>query len=506
MLGLDPAGVTNCRVLELGCAVGGNIIPMAYALPDSEFVGVDYAPQQIETGRATIADMGLTNIRLETADIREIKADFGQFDYIIAHGVYSWVPAPVRDALLAVCRQNLAPQGVAYISYNTYPGWHMLGAIREMMLYHTRNEPHGLSQVQKARQFLDFLVESIPAPEEKFGSFLGSYAAWLEEHVEKTEERTDALMLHDELEIVNDPVYFHEFNAHAGRHGLQYLAEAEFPTVMPTNFAPETAKRLYQMSRSIIEVEQYMDFLRNRTFRQTLLCRHEVPVVRSMQPDPRKMASFYISSRAVPVSKRPDIHGDRIEAFRAPDDAKLSTDHPVSKAALAHLAKISPAAIPFLDLLREAWAVIYADTDPLPEKRGEDATVLAANLLRGFAYSMNLIELRRHRPPITVEVSDRPVASLYARYQVNQGVEKITNLRHERVNLDPLTRQLIPFLDGAHGREALIDHFLTLAAEGRIGVEIEGEAITDPAESRRIMAREIDKSLTWLARTALLVE
>ena len=148
LLGMDPPPVGRCRVLELGCAAGGNLIPMALGLPDSEFVGIDLSTRQIAEGRAAVDALGLQNITLEPVNILEIEADFGQFDYIIAHGVYSWVPADVQDKLLEVCRQNLSPNGVAYVSYNTYPGWRLHGAIRDMMLYHTQD----LSDPQEKNQ------------------------------------------------------------------------------------------------------------------------------------------------------------------------------------------------------------------------------------------------------------------------------------------------------------------------------------------------------------------
>ena len=130
LLGLDPASPEKCRVLELGTASGWNIIPFAHAFPESQFVGIDISPIQIQEGQAAIQALGLQNIRLEARDILEITPELGEFDYIIAHGVYSWVPPEVRDALMRVCKQNLAPNGVVYISYNTYPGSYMTRMVR----------------------------------------------------------------------------------------------------------------------------------------------------------------------------------------------------------------------------------------------------------------------------------------------------------------------------------------------------------------------------------------
>lgn len=133
LYGMKPAPVDRCRVLELGCADGGNIIPMAEVLPASELVGIDVSETEISTGGETIRALALDNIRLEMADILDIDASLGRFDYVICHGVFSWVPDEVQDKIFAVCRQNLADNGVAYVNYNTYPGWHVQGMIRDML-------------------------------------------------------------------------------------------------------------------------------------------------------------------------------------------------------------------------------------------------------------------------------------------------------------------------------------------------------------------------------------
>ena len=137
--GMTPASPDRCRVLELGCSDGGNLIPMAYALPDSQFLGLDSSAREIATGQQRIANYGLANVALRQVNILDVGPELGQFDYILACGVYSWLPAEVQDKLLQLCQQLLAPQGVAYVNYNTYPGWFLRGMARAIMLHHTRN-------------------------------------------------------------------------------------------------------------------------------------------------------------------------------------------------------------------------------------------------------------------------------------------------------------------------------------------------------------------------------
>src|SRR3974390_1016954 len=123
LLAIEAAPPGEARILELGCAVGGNIIPLAARHPRTTVVGVDLSSAQVAAARARIADLKLANIEIRCQSIEQVleTAD-APFDYIICHGVYSWVPAPLRETILRICRQRLSPRGVAVVSYKRLPG------------------------------------------------------------------------------------------------------------------------------------------------------------------------------------------------------------------------------------------------------------------------------------------------------------------------------------------------------------------------------------------------
>ena len=231
LLGRQPAPVTECRVLEIGCAAGGNLLPMAYALPRSEFVGIDYSSRQIADGKQRIEALGLHNVQLICADLAEIdaflEAELGTFDYFVAHGVYSWTPPPVRDALLALCKRLLRPNGVAYVSYNTYPGWHSLGLVRDAMMMHSRNAATPDEQVVLGREMATFLAQH--ANEGIHKEIFRHYVEVLNRDLKGSD---NSFLLHDELSEINDPVYFSHFVEHAQQPGVQYLIEADLHTVL----------------------------------------------------------------------------------------------------------------------------------------------------------------------------------------------------------------------------------------------------------------------------------
>src|SRR5262249_7261878 len=263
LLGMSPAPVERCRVLELGCSTGGNLLPLAEALPNTTFVGVDLSSRPIETGPQVAAALGLDNLHREARSILDIDPSFGEFDYVICHGVYSWVPAEVRDKLLSVCKANLAPQGVAYVSYNTYPGWYLRAGVRDLMHFHTGGVDEPEAKVGQARAILDFTLESTPDADGPWGKILRDEA-------DLVRAGGGYYVYHEHLESDTPPVYFRQFMEHAQRHRLQFLGEAQLHTSLSV-YPAEVQQTLRRISPDLFHLEQYLDFLTNRAFRRTLL-------------------------------------------------------------------------------------------------------------------------------------------------------------------------------------------------------------------------------------------
>ena len=186
LFGMQPVQPEKARVLELGCASGGNIIPHAVNYPEAEFVGVDLSKIQIDEAKAHVANLGLKNMTFHQCSITEIDESFGKFDYIIAHGIISWVPDSVKDKIFEVCEKNLSKNGLAYISYNTLPGWNMIRTVRDMMLYHAATFPDPKSKVTQARLLLDFVKDSLSNQDTAYSEVLKNEALLLRDKSDYT--------------------------------------------------------------------------------------------------------------------------------------------------------------------------------------------------------------------------------------------------------------------------------------------------------------------------------
>jgi len=268
LFGMQSPPVATARVLELGCGTGGNLTPMASSIPDATFTGYDLSGVQVQQARDLIRALGLRNITVDQRNILDVGGGPEKYDYIICHGVFSWVPENVQEKILSICRDALGANGVALVSYNTYPGWHMRESIRGMMRYHARQFDDTRVQVTQSRALLDFLVKSVAAENSPYGMYLAGELKLLA-------STADSYIAHEHLERWNTPAYFYQFIERAARHDLQYLGEAEFGTMVVKNFAAPVATALSRGIRDVVRMEQYMDFIRNRMFRSTLLCHRE---------------------------------------------------------------------------------------------------------------------------------------------------------------------------------------------------------------------------------------
>ena len=381
---------------------------------------------------------------------------------MIAHGVYSWVGPSVRDRLLELCRSVLSERGIAYVSYNVLPGGRVSGALRDMLVFHTAGLDDPAERIEQARALLRLLIGGW-SDEHEFGAIMRRQS-------ERLLERSDETLFHDELAAVNEPVYFHAFMSHAARCGLQYLAEADF-FEMQTGVLPEAVSDELLRIEDVIRREQYLDFIKGRMFRQTLLCRAELEVDRS--PQPLIVERLAVSSPAHAAGV-PDRKG-RV-TFEGPTGSTLTTDHPLVSRALERVGSSWPGAI---------WV-----RDLIPEDASEaDRLAVCGAVLR--CYAANLVQLHATPPPLTTSVSERPEASPLARHQARSG-QLVTNLRHASVRLeDDLGRRLVVLLDGTRDHVQLVDELRAFLLET-------GHEVPEPLETG------LERSLDGIAQLALL--
>ena len=271
LVGLSAPNPKTARVLELGATYGGNIISQALFNPDATFVGIELSQEQVEKGNEVIANAGLTNVSLIQSDIASIGSEIGTFDYIIAHGVYSWVDDGVKEALLRLINEHLAEDGIAYISYNTYPGWHTMDEVRQLMMFSNRdktqfNHKEKVLHGKTIGSIVGSQILKYDNLKERNSKFLGALRSVM--------QKDEYYVGHDHLEPNNDPVYFYQFNDHLGAHNLAYLCDADLTLSMVRSFDADIADTLDKLAlNDHVAQEQYLDFMLDTTFRKSIICK-----------------------------------------------------------------------------------------------------------------------------------------------------------------------------------------------------------------------------------------
>jgi SAM-dependent methyltransferase len=484
LFGLRPDPAAQSRVLELGCGDGGNLLSLAQALPQARLVGIDAAAGAVERGMRLARAAGLENVELRCMDLEQLPeggelGEAGSFDYILSHGVYSWIPPRVRVALLAGVRRYLAPMGVAYVSYNAYPGSYLRDMARDILGYHVRDIEDPQRKLAAAQE----LMQTIVAIEEP-----SPYAQVLREHMDRMLRYSTALLFHDDLAEISTPFYFHEFMEHATHHQLAFLSEADlFESQMRD--VPDSAGRLMGgLPDDVVVREQYLDFFKNRMFRQTLLCHADAPVRREL--DDSEIEGFAVSSAVKPAqaspagspSPTPPARASGAEeppaagpeggggqepppiTFETPEGYAVTTSEPLVQAAMRALGEAWPQALDFPTLLECALQAAGSEA-----QRELVRARLCVVLLQ--AYLARIVMLQGCAPPVVNRAGERPRASPLARAQCAAGLPAVSSLLHANVLVEgELEPKMLPLLDGTRTAGELVEALQARAADVESGL------------------------------------
>ena len=483
--GISTASPECCRVLELGCGDGSNLNWLAYSHPGSEFVGVDLGQTHIEEAKNAADELGLRNVRFDKTDVMEIEPEeYGKFDFIIAHGLFSWVPERVRRKILSLYRQLLIANGIGFVSYNVFPGSHRRRIARNAMRFHTKDIEDPMKQVEEGMSFVKFLVENPDVDP--------LYRELLKYELDGMQDREKSNIFHDDLAEENQPFYLSEFMNMAEAMELQYLSDAANFTSQPRKLSPETIEAINKLSGKIIELEQYVDFITCPRFRQTLLCHKEQTLDASFSPE--KIEDLFISSNLRPVSETVNLADKQLESFSNPKGAMAETDHPLSKAVLLYFYENGSHPVAFDELVSKGLEML-ADAGIEVENATQQANVVAGLLFQ--LYSPDSLWFGTSQSRASASVSERPKASDFARLQLGKG-KNVTTFHglNLEVNND-FTRELLLLLDGSRDKDELLEMLTKIFYSGENDMDVD--------KLREQLHLSLEESLSGMAKVGLLI-
>jgi methyltransferase-like protein/2-polyprenyl-3-methyl-5-hydroxy-6-metoxy-1,4-benzoquinol methylase len=489
LFGIKTAAVDNCKVLELGCGTGSNLIPMASEYPSSSFLGIDLSTVQIQEGKKIVAELALKNIQLSAQSIKDFRKSKDKYDYIICHGVFSWVDHNVQTQIMKIFSDHLTDNGIAYLSYNTLPGWRMQGAIREMMQYHTAFIEDPAEKVTQAKALLHFLSKSQLNKSTP-------YSIFIEQCLDELKKAPDYYVFHEYLEEQNEAFYFHQIIDRAEKHSLTYVADVHFGLMGSADLTEETKQTLEELKTDRVRYEQYLDFLRNRKLRESLFCTQKNTPYFPANSQP--IEQLYCAAALESKSAILNLSNSQLEVFTHRNGGEIKSDTPIVKAALVALSQAWPESVAFSNLARAACIAIGIEFD---SDQGAQAKSELMSSFLSYAEA-NLINFTATPTLCIRAISDYPETSALARYQALRQ-EYITSLRHTAVKLESTSRQILALLDGKHSQADLREALMNLHANGEL--VIEGTLInSDSSFLKNTLDQLIQQILELLAKQGFL--
>ncbi len=486
LFGIQAPDIATAKVLELGCAGGGNLFPLALQYPKATFHGIDLSGEQIAEANEGKKALNLANAEFVAQNILDFAPKGKEkYDYIICHGIFSWVPEAVRDKILDICDKHLSDNGVAVISYNALPGWNAVRSLREMMIYHTSRFKTPDEKVAQARKMLEFLLESVP--EGAVG-----YRDVIANEMKLLKNINNSYLYHDHLEGINAQYYLHEFVKMANDHNLEYVGDNNIASMFVGNM-PAKALDTLKVLNDVVRQEQYMDFITNRRFRSSILCKKGLKLNRNLKNE--QILDYYLTGSP---NLRPSGTDPKEKIVFKLNNGNFTTHDIVGGTLFLELCASGNRPVKATDLIaRTLKKLPKADEAAVRKVLVEQGLQL---VLRGY------LQLHGASPACADKVGQKPESFALARYEA--GMPKcrtVTNVFSQTLPCDALGAVVLTLLDGTRTVAQVVDILVDRAQKGLLKVEKEGARLTDATALKTNFAKVVDDLLPRLLNSGLLV-
>lgn len=490
LFSVNAPDIENSKVLDLGGGTGANLFSFAMNYPKAKILGVELSSKEVEEGNKHIKALGLKNYDLKAMSILDIDESYGKFDYIICHGVFAWVPKDVQDKILDITGKQLTPNGVAMISYNTLPGWNSINAFRHMLQFHSRYFDSNEEKIAQSKALLSFMQDVLKDSD-------SAYSQYLQKECDVIKTSDDSFLFHEYIEKGNTEFYFSDFIEMASKHGLTYLAEASLASMNPNNLPPKAAAKLSEVT-DIIKQEQYMDFVFDRRFRNTLLCNSSAKMNRNINVDSMKDMYF-----ALPVGC--DIALENVD-FAAKDfkiSFKLGESACEAKSPMIAAALFAFVQNPGASLSIEDIKDFISTNCKALEVTKDTANAILSDFIN-MIFS-GVMQIRASKPKHIWTVTQKPKVSDLVRYQAEKGFPFVFNQNNETLDINNIYSSIYSNMDGTKTIDDLAKIIDKKFEESGQFLEIEGKRVTEEKLKFKLLTEIALKALHFARIYGLLV-
>ncbi len=494
LCGIQGSSKESPQVLEIGCSTGQNLISLALSTPHINAVGIDSSPKQIDAARKLSSDLGLSNLRFDCVDINQLLSRIGQFDFIICHGLFSWVPRETQQAIFRICRDCLTDDGVAYVSFNSEPGWSMRGSIAKWL--RTFPSERGTDSVSQAKERLE-LLKSIQVDDYSPSGIV------FRDAINHLLDQSPALFTHETLNPYSNALSLTEFMAQAVEYGLDYLADSAinhllFLSPAQLGITGPSLQAYAAIEHNVILKEQMWDLLHPRILRKVLLCRASLtrsPVSHSIKSD------WYVAAPLQGPVDTTSLADHAAAVFESPGRGSLEVTDPLVKAALSILSKQWPLPLTLRELSVQIEQLLGAQPGASIEPCDVQFEKLSSALFPLFV--QGIIEITCLPPQFSLTPSDRPYAHPLARKQ-SEAQSWVSNYRNEFVALNNIERSILRLLDGTKTVPELQHEMRRLYDEREILLTASPEEIDQYGGIENLLSQLLDETVTSFGQSALL--
>jgi methyltransferase-like protein/predicted O-methyltransferase YrrM len=465
LLGLEPPSVESARILEVGCGDGGNLIPIAVALPSATVVGIESDVDRLESARSLAHALSLANVQWHA--FRPDALDhlsLGTFDYVlISHNIAQW-PNYLLDPLLRFSRAHLADQGIMHVGYSTLPGSAMSATVRALVRFTAQDTNVG--GWERIRDTLQCVVNEITDSRSDYARlFAEEVEQFLEDDIQELSERDS---------FTFQPLYYRDLEARANQQGLRQIADARLGSwrcVQPSDLRHV----LQATSNDPLAQEQILDFLRSRRYRRSFLVHSDR---QSYLPSWAGLSKLKACALYLPTTASRDMSAVSEEFNSVTHSDRRYLSFPYLKALVTAIGEAWPRSVRVTDAVERAcvWLAPQPIKVPLP---GSEAW---ASLVVQSA-AAGLIDLHVWEPRLAVSAGPRPHASSLARHTAATS-RWVVNLRHQPVSLAHDEQLLLPYLDGTHDRGQLNEKLIRHSSEQTFVQGQTGPLALEPALER----------------------
>ncbi len=443
MFGGPRPDLARARVLEIGCGDGATLLPIAAFEPTWTVLGIDSSRSAIAKAVALAEAARIANARFVCDDLAKADIESEAWDIVIAHGVYSWIDPRRRAALRRLIRRALAPNGLAYVSFNALPGWSVRGVVRDLI----RRNPDPQAE---ALEVLDRLAPY--TTNDPWGQLLA-------QEFRRARDADDFYFIHEYCSPHNDAFWLGDFVRAAARDGLRWIGDSQFDL---------SAGRPYEQTRIALGVagvrgEELADTVGYRQFRCAVLARDDAERHAPLDDD-AVVGVAIISGRVVLGGEPVELATAREQTFQSADESEIKVVEPLCKAALIVLERIDPDGLPFDELIRAARELLRSEGGVEISARAE------REVREGVArlWRVGALHLRNHRARLSVDQPRRPKILEFTKHEAIHW-QYVTNALGAPMAIEAHDLIVMSLMDGARTEDDLFDEFINWPGMGDRG-------------------------------------